>query len=60
MKVLDTSTDSGGGTLNLLRGGFKQVAARFDMCQFKPESGLNPTTLERYDAVRVRVMRQVY
>ncbi len=60
VKTLDTPTDAGGGTLNVLRNGFKQVSARFDMSQFKPETGLNPTTLQRYRAVRVRVMRQVF
>lgn len=60
VKVLDTPMDAGGGTLNVLRKGFKHVSARFDMCQFKPETTLNPATVERYGKVRVRVVRQVY
>ena len=60
VKQLDTSMESGGGTLNLLRNGFKQISARFDMCEFKPATTLNPATLERYAKVRVRVMRQVH
>jgi type I restriction enzyme R subunit len=60
VKVLDTPMDAGGGTLNVLRNGFKHVSARFDMCQFKPETTLNPATIERYGKVRVRVVRQVY
>ncbi len=60
VKVLDTPLESGGGTLNVLRKGFSHISARFDLCQFKPESTLNPATVERYDKVRVRVMRQVH
>ena len=60
VKVLDTPLESGGGTLNVLRKGFSHISARFDMCQFRPESTLNPATLERYGKVRVRVMRQVH
>ena len=60
LKVLETPLESGGGTLNMLRKGFSHISARFDMCQFKPESTLNPATLERYGHVRVRVMRQVH
>ncbi|SNU01146.1 type I restriction enzyme, R subunit [Ruaniaceae bacterium KH17] len=60
VKVLDTPLESGGGTLNVLRKGFAHISARFDMCQFKPESTLNPVTVERYEKVRVRVMRQVH
>jgi len=58
--VLETPLESGGGTLNLLREGFSRISARFDMCQFKPESTLNPDTIERYGRVRVRVMRQFH
>ena len=47
------------GTLQVLRRGFKYVSARFEMCQFKPAQGLNPTTLARYGAVRCRVVRQL-
>jgi len=48
------------GSLSVLRHGFKNVNARFDMCQFKPAQKMNPETLARYGKVRVRVMRQVH
>jgi len=60
VKVLDTPMDSGGGTLNVLRNGFSHLAAKFQVCQFRPESTLNPTTMENYEEVRVRIMRQVH
>ena len=59
-KVLDTPSDQGGGTLNVLRRGFKHVSSSFRMCQFTPATSLNPTTLADYAKVRVRVMRQVH
>lgn len=59
-KVLDRPLDAGGGTLSVLRNGFSHINAHFDMCQFRPPTGNNPTTLERYAKVRVRVMRQVH
>ena len=59
VKVLDTPIDNGGGTLNLLRKGFSHLSAKFQMCVFKPESTLNAKRNADYDAVRVRVMRQV-
>lgn len=59
LKVLDTPMDNGGGTLNLLRKGFSHISAKFEMCVFKPESTLNAKRNADYDAVRVRVMRQV-
>lgn len=60
VKVLDAPLESGGGTRNVLRKGFSHISARFDMCQFAPESTLNPATIERYGNIRVRVMRQVH
>lgn len=48
------------GSLSVLRHGFKNVNARFDMCQFRPTQKMNPETLARYGKVRVRVMRQVH
>jgi len=47
------------GSLAVLRRGFKHVSARFEMCQFKPAQGLNPTTLARYGKVLCRVVRQL-
>jgi type I restriction enzyme R subunit len=60
VKVLDTPLESGGGTLNALRRGFSHISARFAMAQFRPESTLNPVTVQRYEQVRLRVMRQVH
>jgi type I restriction enzyme R subunit len=60
VKVLDTPLEAGGGTLNVLRKGFSHIAARFNMAQFKPESTLNPATVQRYQQMRLRVMRQVH
>lgn len=60
VKVLDAPVTSGGGTLNVLRKGFKQVSAKFDMAQFRPETTLNPDTVDRYAKMRLRVVRQVY
>lgn len=60
VKVLDTPLDNGGGTLNLLRKGFSHLAAKFQMCVFKPESTLNEKRNADYARVRVRVMRQVH
>jgi len=60
VKVLDTPLEAGGGTLNVLRKGFSHISARFDLAQFKPESTLNPATVERYQKMRLRVMRQVH
>ena len=59
-KSLDQPLSQGGGTLSVLRRGFKDGAAKFDMCQFKPADNLNATTLDRYAKVRLRVMRQVH
>jgi type I restriction enzyme, R subunit len=47
------------GALSVLRHGFKDVGAKFDMCQFKPSHGLNPDTIDRYDKNILRVVRQV-
>ena len=47
------------GTLSVLRHGFKDVGAKFDMCQFKPGHGLNPELIEKHEKVILRVVRQV-
>lgn len=60
VKALDAPLESGGGTLNVLRKGFKKTPGKFQMCEFKPATTLNMATLERYGKVRVRVMRQVH
>jgi type I restriction enzyme R subunit len=59
-KTLDTSLSHGGGTLEMLRKGFKVSPAKFEMCQFKPADGLNPETVSRYAKNRLRVMQQVH
>ncbi len=59
-KSLDAPLSHGGGTLSVLRKGFKDTTAKFDMCQFKPAEQLNAVTLEKYRKVRLRVMRQVH
>lgn len=48
------------GSLSLLRHGFKDRNARFDLCQFKPSHSFNPDTQARYQQVRCRVVRQVH
>jgi type I restriction enzyme R subunit len=47
------------GALVLLRHGFKDHNARFDLCQFQPSHGFNPALQARYQQVRCRVVRQV-
>ena len=59
VKVLDGPLETTGGTLNLLRRGFATGAASFTMVQARPETDLNPETVRRYAANRVRVTRQV-
>jgi len=48
------------GSLALLRHGFKDLNAKFQLCQFKPSQGLNPQTLDLYNRVRCRVVRQLH
>ncbi len=60
MKVLDLPLDAGGGTVNVLRHGFKKTPASFSMCEFRPNTTLNAAAMARHEAVRLRVMRQVH
>ena len=60
VKMLGGDPKANGGTLSVLRRGFKDLNAQFSMCQFRPNTTLNVTTAKRYDAVRLRVMRQVH
>ena len=60
VKTLDTPLDAGGGTLNVLRRGFKKTPATLQMCEFEPAMSLNAAAQARYNAVRLRVIRQVY
>src|SRR5574338_40082 len=48
------------GTLHLLRHGFKDVDAKFQLCQFRPAHGKNPALLERYAQNRLTVIRQLH
>ncbi len=47
------------GALHVLRNGFKDRGAKIKLCQFKPDHGLNPETLTRYAANRLRVVQEV-
>ncbi|ETT28763.1 type I restriction-modification system, restriction subunit R [Rhodococcus aetherivorans] len=60
VKALDADPKANGGTLSVLRRGFKDLNAQFSMCQFRPNTSLNATTAKRYESVRLRVMRQVH
>ena len=59
-KTLDADPAKDGGTLSVLRRGFRHINAKFAMCQFAPNTTLNATTAEKYEKVRLRVMRQVH
>ncbi|WP_375184293.1 type I restriction endonuclease subunit R [Aquabacterium sp.] len=54
-KQLDTH-----GTLHLLRHGFKDVDAKFTLCQFKPAHDKNPKLVELYKKNRLTVIRQLH
>lgn len=58
--ALDLDPAKNGGVLHVLRNGFSELSAKFQMAQFKPATGLNPATLEQYGKMRLRVMRQVH
>ncbi|WP_191057591.1 type I restriction endonuclease subunit R [Geminicoccus harenae] len=49
------------GVLEVLRGGLDVIGLkqRIVLCQFRPALGMNPTLQARYDANRLRVVRQV-
>lgn len=50
------------GTLHVLRNGFDVLGLRkpLRMAQFKPALAMNPDIMQRYDANRMRVVRQVH
>lgn len=50
-----------GGTLQVLREGFDVLGlrGRIKMAQFRPASAINPDIIARYEANRLRVVRQV-
>lgn len=47
------------GPLQVLRKGFKEVNARFQLAQFRPASGMNPELEARYDQVICRAIPQL-
>ncbi|GAA3915959.1 type I restriction endonuclease subunit R [Litoribacillus peritrichatus] len=47
------------GTLGVLRNELRDRGTRFSLCQFKPEHDLNPDTLKRYKANRLRVVPEL-
>ncbi len=48
------------GLLAVLRNGFKHRGIPFRVCYFKPESGLNQTATDNYNANEITVNRQWY
>ena len=64
--ILDALADSlsnvsgGGGTLAVLRKGFRRVSTRFQMAQPKPTETMNAKTVKDYQANILRVVRQVH
>ncbi|NYT66889.1 type I restriction endonuclease subunit R [Alcaligenaceae bacterium] len=47
------------GTLDVLRHGYKVPGVKIDLCSFKPDHGMNPDSLARYGANRLRVVPEV-
>lgn len=48
------------GSLAVLRQGFKDISSgKIEMCQFRPAQAINAETIEKYQLVRCRVVRQV-
>ncbi|TCT10904.1 type I restriction endonuclease subunit R [Paralcaligenes ureilyticus] len=47
------------GTLDVLRHGFKVPGVKIDLCSFKPDHGMNPDSVARYGANRLRVVPEV-
>ncbi|GAA1461201.1 DEAD/DEAH box helicase family protein [Nocardiopsis exhalans] len=59
--ALDKPLEHGGGTLNILRNGVQYIGGgRLKLAQFRPETSLNQTTTAHYEAMRLRVVRQVH
>jgi type I restriction enzyme R subunit len=48
-----------GGTLDVLRHGIKVPGVKLDLCSFQPDHGMNPDSLARYRANRLRVIPEV-
>lgn len=47
------------GTLHVLRNTIKDRGVKFRLCQFKPDHDLNPETMARYAANRLRVVPEL-
>ncbi|MGM9319399.1 type I restriction endonuclease subunit R [Deinococcus aquaticus] len=47
------------GPLDVLRKGFKDINARFQLAQFNPASGLNPDLARKYEQVTCRAINQL-
>ncbi|WP_372922487.1 type I restriction endonuclease subunit R, partial [Roseovarius sp.] len=47
------------GALDVLRRGIKDRGVKLWLCAFRPDHGLNPDTLARYEANRMRVAQEV-
>ncbi|QJQ95436.1 MULTISPECIES: type I restriction endonuclease subunit R [Halomonadaceae] len=47
------------GTLEVLRHGFKVPGIKIDLCSFQPDHAMNPDSLARYQANRLRVVPEV-
>ena len=47
------------GTLGVLRHPIKDRGAKINLCQFRPDHDLNPETLARYEANRLRVVPEL-
>ncbi|SFO95637.1 type I restriction enzyme, R subunit [Qipengyuania nanhaisediminis] len=47
------------GALGVLRHGFKCYGKELRLAYFQPNSGMNPEAAKRYDANRLRIIRQV-
>src|SRR5690625_4479056 len=47
------------GTLAVLRHGFKVPGVKIDLCSFKPDHAMNPDSLARYGANRLRVVPEL-
>ncbi|MFF2618326.1 type I restriction endonuclease subunit R [Kitasatospora sp. NPDC058046] len=59
--ALDRPLEHGGGTLNILRNGVQYIGGgRLKMAQFRPDTALNATSTAQYEAMKVRVVRQVH
>jgi type I restriction enzyme R subunit len=48
------------GVLDVIRNGFTDYGVKFKMAYFKPETGLNPDTLDLYNKNHLSVTRQLY